>query len=518
MRSRTRPAGPRRRGCGRCVAVALALTPVAGCTIHERARQDIAAALAAWERRQVAAAALAPAEPAGRPAPPASQPGTPPAEGSPPATPPATLPGDPELRAYIREALERNPAVRAAAAEVQAKLARIPQATALPDPMVRMATGPEPVQTAVGDMMFSLDVGQTFPLPAKLERAGRAAAAEVRMAVAALNAARLEVVAEVERAYAALYLMDRYVELTGANAALLGDLEQVVRAQYEVGQKPQQDVLRVQTALAELRDEERRYRLQRAAAAARLNELRDRPPAAEVAPTAARSAEVLALDTAALLRLAEEHNPLLAGLRAQAERDQEQVALAGLGYWPDVTLGFGWNYLRGRDAFRPPPNPQTGMMPPVNRASEVGDDNWAISVQLNIPIWVERIAAARREARSRLLRTQRELQAARNRIAFRVVDAWTRMEMQQRTVALLDTTLLPQARQTYAVTLAAYQAGTTDFLDVIDSWRRWLDYALMMQRELVDLETSLSDLQREIGLELARGAQPPAGLPEGSHP
>ena len=50
------------------------------------------------------------------------------------------------------------------------------------------------------------------------------------------------------------------------------------------------------------------------------------------------------------------------------------------------------------------------------------------------------------------------------------------------------------------------QTGKTNFLNVIDSWRGWLDFELMLHRETIDLETPFSELQREVGLQLVRAS------------
>jgi outer membrane protein TolC len=194
-------------------------------------------------------------------------------------------------------------------------------------------------------------------------------------------------------------------------------------------------------------------------------------------------------------------------LHQRIEKNRDQLELANLGYWPDLTLGFEWNYLEGREPFIPPVNPQTGQRPPINHKSEAGDDNWAIMLQMNVPIWSQRVEAAKREASQRLLATQSELRDTENMIAFRIFEAWSRVEAQQHTLKVLETELIPQSRQTYEVTLTAYQAGETDFVTLIDNWRRWLDFELMRHRETVDLETAFADLQREVGLQLIRGEQ-----------
>jgi outer membrane protein TolC len=406
------------------------------------------------------------------------------------------------LQSYVQEALERNPSVRAAAAAARAELERIAQVTSLPDPVLRAIVRPEPIQTAAGDMYLTLGVGQTIPLPAKLDGAGRAAAAGVRMAIERLNAVRLSVIAGVEQAYYRLYVTDRGIELTEAHRRSLEELEPVLASQYRAGGDEQQDLLRIQTEIAKLRDDESRLGRRRASAAAALNQLLDHPPARELAATRPISPRTFDADVEQLIALAAAHNPELAAFTHRAQRDREEMELARLAHWPDATIGFEWTYTEPRDPFIPPINPQTGVRPPYNDRSAGGDDNWALTLQLNLPIWLGRIEAAKREARQRLHETQHEKQVVVNMITFRVFDAWVRVQTQQETIRLLESTLVPQAKQTYDVSLTSYQAGKTDFLTVIDNWRRLLDFELMLHREVADLEIAFSELQRQVSVQL----------------
>jgi len=479
-----------------------------GCTTYEAASRDVSQTLESWHRRPVrldgdGALSVGPAS--SKPAP--GEPADPNASATTMAQSRLASP----LHGYIMEALERNPSVKAAMANVQAKLARIPQATSLPDPMLRTLVRPEPIQTAAGDAYFTLGVGQKIPLPAKLDRAGRIAAAEVRMAIEQLNATRLRVISDVERAYYRLYVTDRSIELTATNRELLRDLEKVLASQYRVGKAQQQDLLRVQTERSNLLNDENRFRQQRVSAAAALNQLLDASPLSEVPATEPIRVAVVQAQAEELVELAKKSNPQLAGLAHQTERDRERVALADLGYWPDFDVGFEWTYLKGRDAWIPPRNSQTGMRPPVNRKSEQGDDNWALMFQVNVPIWAQRIEASKREARQNLNKTLHEQKAAANLVAFRIHDARTRVQTRQDTIKLLESTLIPQARQTYGVSLTAYQTGKADFLTVIDNWRRMLTFELMLHREVTELEIAFSGLQREVGVQLIRSKLMPEG-------
>ncbi len=416
--------------------------------------------------------------------------------------PPAASPHRRPVDGYIARAMADNPGIQSAAAEVRARLARVPQVTALPDPVLRTIIRPEPIQTAAGNLGFTLGVSQTIPLLAKLERSGDEAAAEARMALERLHVRRMDLVADVERAYWRIYRLDRDLELLGEIGQVLEHLAQVVEAQYQVGKVPQQDLLRVQTEWSGLRDEQHRSDQRRAAAAAALNQLIGAAPTDAVPTTGAARPEQVPPDLDRLLALAAAHNPELAQLQAVIERNRARVARARLGYWPDLTVGFEWNQVDPRTPFVPPINPTTGQRPAFNAASARGNDNYAITAAVNLPIWTQRIEGARRESRQELLASERALHDRRNQVAYRVFDAVARIEAQQHTLRVLEEELLPQARQTYEVALTGYQAGEAGFVGLIDHWRRWLDFERMRHTETADLAIAWADLQRAVGLEL----------------
>jgi len=407
------------------------------------------------------------------------------------------------LRDYIVLALEQNPDIKAAEEMARMRAARVPQVTALPDPMLMTRTLPEPTRTAEGDMFFVLGVQQQFPVPEKLDRAGRIALQEARMVLQELQRARLNVIADVKRAYFRIYIIDRTTEVDLTNQDLLRGLIDAARAQVASGRRRQDDVLRAQVELSNLESQLVELRQERVTMVAMLNRVLNRSPNTAV-PTLdefeARNAEVH-LDT--LVAAAAERNPDLQRLREQLERDRQAVELAKLAYWPEFTLGFEWMYMRPREAFVPPPDPTTGMVPMVNRMSEAGTDSWAIMFGVNVPMWVEKIQAGIREAHSRRLATQHEYVAARNRVSFELEDALARVRAQGELAAIFKNTIIPQAQQAYEVSRAAYSAGTSDFLFVIDNWQKWLMFTIQYHRALGELERSVADLEAAIGSSLS---------------
>ncbi len=412
------------------------------------------------------------------------------------------------LRDFIVVALENNPDIKAAEEMARSKAERIVQATALPDPMITTKTLPEPVRTAEGDNFFILGISERFPVPEKLDRAGRIALEETRAALQRLQEARLQVIAEVKRAYFQLYVLDRSLDITQENQRLVRGLIDVARAQVAAGRRPQDDVLRAQVELSSLEAELIGLRQRRVTFAARLNQLLNRSATTEVPSPDGFDVRHADLRLDQLLAKAADANPALKRLQHQIEREKHAVELAKLAYWPDFTLGFEWMYMEPRDAFRPPPNPMTGQRPVVSTMSEDGTDNWAITFGFSLPIWFDKIKGGINESKHRLMATRQEYAATQNRVEFQITDALERVRAQRELALLFDSTIIPQAHQTYRVSQASYTAGSSDFLYVIDNWRKWLAFTIQYHRSLGELERSVADLEEAIGLSLPELGEP----------
>lgn len=474
------------------LAVTAVTAPLIGCVLNQTADREVADTIARFSReRTQAGEAYARGT---RPAPRTTTRPSPPAESA--------RPEPSSLREYIILALEQNADIKAAEEMARMRAARVPQATALPDPMVMTRTLPQPSEFADGSNYFTLGVQQFLPVPEKLDRAGRVALQEARMALQELQRARLDAIADVKRAYFRMYIIDRTIEVDRTNQDLLRGLIDVARAQVASARRRQDDVLRAQVELSSLESQLVELQQERVTTAAMLNRLLSRPPSTPV-PTLEefdlRSAE-LQLDS--LIAAAAERSPDLQRLREQLERDRQAVELARLAYWPDFTLGFEWTYMRPRAAFVPPPDPTTGMTPMVDRMSEAGMDSWAILFGANIPVWIEKIEAGIREARSRLAASQHEYVAAKNRVGFEIEDALARVRAQQELAAIFGSTIVPQAQQAYEVSRVAYSAGDSEFLFVIDNWQKWLTFTIQYHRALGELERGIADLEAAIGMSL----------------
>lgn len=389
---------------------------------------------------------------------------------------------------YVSLALERNPAIRAADERARRLANRIPQARSLDDPMVFVAPVGDMAQTAAGEVNVMTGVSQKLPFPGKLDTKGRIAGQDVAESLQELEQVRLRIAADTRRAWWSLYYATRAVEVTTGNRQLLAQFRDVAEARYRAGTASQQDVLRASVEMSKLDDDLIALGQQRTTAIAMLNQLLDRPVDASVPSPPVRELEPLTLELESLLAAAREANPEIARIHERIEGQRQRLALARLNRWPDLTVSFNYNLV---DA--------SGLSPVAN-----GQDQWWVGLGFNVPLWVGRLNAAEFEASRGVLESVSALDSVTNQVAFRVQDALTRVQSQQRQTELFRDVIIPQARQAVDASLSGYRSGKLDFLTLVDNWRKLFEFQVIYHLNLAELERSFADLQQAVGRDLDR--------------
>ena len=407
--------------------------------------------------------------------------------------PHVVIPEDAAEADYVRLALERNPAIRAAQERVRRLAQRIPQAESLDDPVVRFAPFGEMAQTAAGEVGLMTSVSQTLPFPGKLTARGRIAAREVAETAQELQRTRLAVVSDTRLAFWSYYDAARAIEVSRRSRGLLTQIRDVAESKLKAGAATQQDVLRSSLELSNLDNELITYGQRLTTAQATPNRLIDRPIDAAVPVPKARGLDQITFSLSELLAEAQRANPRLRGIRQRIEGFRERLSLAKLNRWPDLNVSFNYNLVD-----------REGLSGVAN-----GDDQWWVSFGVNLPIWTQRLDAAEAEAIRGLLEGTASLDDEQNRIAFRVQDALARAESHQRQVILVRDVILQQARQTVEASMSGYRAGRLEFLALVDNWRKLLDVQLMYHHILSQFERSFAELQRTVGRDLPRASEEP---------
>ncbi|MDR3634864.1 MAG: TolC family protein, partial [Isosphaeraceae bacterium] len=172
-----------------------------------------------------------------------------------PAPTPPELTGPQPVDPFIHRALQENRMVQAARYNLLAMKARIPQVTALDDPVVSNTIYPipsvAPQYSLMGYNPYNLMLAQQFPWFGTLGLRGLAAGEDVKVALAELAAAQLDAVANVKRAYFDLAFNEQAERILLANREIASDFVEFAKVRVRTGGS-QQDFLRAEVVVSDL--------------------------------------------------------------------------------------------------------------------------------------------------------------------------------------------------------------------------------------------------------------------------
>lgn len=410
---------------------------------------------------------------------------------------PVTLPEEPTVVGahpvgfYVTLALERNPEILAAQRAVASEVQRIPQVTALEDPMLMDTFQPitsNSLQTASGRAPNTLSITQRFPWMGKLRVRGEIAEQDAKIALTKLAQSQLEVTEEVQLTYFELAYAQRAIEVTEQDAQLLRDLLQIAEARYRTGQTSQQDVLRAQVELDKLQDRLITLRRQLEQAQADLARTVHTDPDAELLAEAQTPIPDIPTEIDALYEAAVRCRPELQERLHAVIKAQRGVDLAELQYYPDVTAGIGWQAVTADSA--------------VSRVAN-GNDNVMFTLGVNLPVWQDKLRAGVHEAQSRTVESSLRYDAARDDTFRMIRRLMVQLETLDQQIILFRDNIIPRAEQTLRVSTADYRVGRVDFQQLIDNWSNLLMFQIQLARLEASLAQTLASLERAIGCQLA---------------
>ncbi len=418
------------------------------------------------------------------------------------------------LAGLLIEADTANPEIRAARRVAEAAAARVPQAGALPDPMLGVGMMNVPVaDPGLGrDMMTmaQVQVSGTLPWPGKLGLREDVARLQAEAAAFEVERVRDRIAADVETAYYRIYFIDRALEVTGRNTTLVGDFARLTSTKYGVGSGAQPDVLKAQVERTRLSDQLVTLAERRESELARLNSVLARPtgmplPVTEL-PTGVRVAAVpvqsdgprfaaSALDglireapaddglpsTVELQALALEHNPMIQAHVRRVAAQERALELAGTATLPDFNVSAGYSFRNGFGDF------------------------FNVMVSAPLPIFAGRKQSQGVVEQTAVLEDHRARHHAMvNELNSEIASLAAELRRTRQQLLLLNDGILPQARAGLESSTSAYRVGRVDFLTLLDAqvtlYRHELDY----HRLLTEFAENLAALERAVGTEVLR--------------
>src|SRR5262245_59632667 len=390
------------------------------------------------------------------------------------------------LQSLVTEALEQNPEIIAMRRNFDMMRSRVPQAKALPEPMLSYSHMGNPVPFPPFDVQDgdpssgrALSFSQEIPFPGKLATKGKMANAAAEAEWWAYEQTRLNVVAEVKDAYFDIYYILKAIETVTKNKDLLEKFAKIAEASFAVGKGIQQDVLKAQVEISKLIDQLTVLEQRRQTAEARLNSLLFREPETPVGIPEEIKPRDFTYGLAELNELALTSYPTLKAQRRRIDREQYGVELAKKDFYPEFSVGLTY--------FNRPGMPEM----------------YGVNVGMKLPLYFwqkQRPAVA--EATAGAAAEKQRLENITTLLFFRIKDHYLAATTAERLVKLYGTTIIPQSSLALESAIAGYEAGKVDFLTLLDNLMTLRNYELSYYEQLSNVEKAIAALEPLVGVTL----------------
>ena len=374
------------------------------------------------------------------------------------------------LSRAIEHALRANPALSAAAREVEALEGGLIQAGAIPNPELEALV--EDTRTT------TLQINQPIELGGK--RAARIAAAERARDIGTvdLDARRAEVRAAVASAFfealsaqerlriarASSELAQRSLDVA-ARRVLAGKVSPVEETRARVAAS----AARVEFAQATSESAVARQRLASTWGATRVDFDRIHGAPEALAPAVPLDVLLARLNDAAAVQR----------LQLEVQRRDALVEVERSRRYPDITLSVG-----------------------AKRDEEIGRDQVVLGVAVPLPLF-DRNRGNVLEALRRADKARDEQAAARAQLVAELINARTRYAALREEVEISRVEILPGAQSAFDAATKGFELGKFDFLDVLDAQRTLFQAQSQYFRALAEAHRSAADIDRVLGEHVA---------------
>lgn len=379
------------------------------------------------------------------------------------------------LERYIQEALQENPSLKAAIARVGAFNEKIPQSSALPEPMLGFGLANLPVNS----FEFSqepmtgkwISLSQTLPFPGKLGlRRDLAESGRDRQA-ALLKGEEARIIRLIKETYYQWAFVRESIRLVESHQSLMDQFVAITTSKYEVGDGLGQDVLRAQTERTKFEDRLLKLHQMEETLKARLSALLSREADGPLEVPSRLDFRTVGLDADSLDALISDFNPEVQAFRAREQNAKAGLRLARRSTYPDLKVGV--QYTQRDDS----PSRMTRH------------DFFSIKAEIAIPLyWKKRQAHLIEQKRIERRQVDEEFQSLLNELDFQLHDLLVQAKRTRDQITVYREGIIPLAEQTLQSALTGYPVGKVDFLTLLSSQGMLLNYELELRQRILEHE------------------------------
>jgi cobalt-zinc-cadmium efflux system outer membrane protein len=374
------------------------------------------------------------------------------------------------LADLIQLTLEWNPRLAQAALAVDAAKGRALQAGLYPNPTVKVSDEELGDRTGPGGILTAPLVSQEIVTANKLGLSRAAAVREVDQATLTLLAERYSRFTAVRQGYFDVLTLQRRTAILDELVKLAEQTVAATEKLLEAKQVARLDLLQLEIELERFRAEREATKRELPAAFRRL--------AANVGVAGLPDAPIVGslelpvpnydLEKARLYLL--ETHPDVRSARLGVQRAQLLLERAQVEAIPNVTVGA--SYIRQYE----------------NRSHDLG-----ISVSVPVPVW-NRNQGNIQAAQAQVGEAVQQVRRVENDLTERLATAFGAYASARQRAERYRTAILPKARETYQLSLKAYQGGQFEYLRVLQAQRSVAEANLEYVRSLSELWRSASEI------------------------
>jgi cobalt-zinc-cadmium efflux system outer membrane protein len=385
-----------------------------------------------------------------------------------------------DLDLLVGEALMKNPDIKANALAMDVAAAKASGLGAWPAPEFRWMQEAMP-DFRFGEAMFSrIELMQTIPFPTKPGLKNTLGQIESEHAHHDHLEKQNEIIAKVKATYYELWNVQQNVVLQRQNLRLLTQFSRIAGRRYAVGSARQQDVLKAQIELSSADLELLDLRRRELTLKSLLSSLVDRPPGDTLGYAVIPEEFTSPADLDTLLHLATTYRPMVLHDSVGVIASRTMLSLAQQEWLPEFRFGIE-RVITPMTDFR----------------------GWSVSLGMSIPFapWSHAsVSAAEEEASAGLEKANVEYHAEMLRVSTAVKESYLKAGTTRRRLTTLRDLILPRAEQSLRASLASYETGQSDALELIDAYRTNVGFTREYFMARLELEQTISELEMEVGI------------------
>jgi len=394
------------------------------------------------------------------------------------------------LDQLIQEALQNNPEILAAKKRGEVYREKVPQASALEDPMLEFGIVNLPTNFSFRDedmTMKEIGVSQKFPFPGKRPLMREMAEKEAETVSTDIEDKTNRIIKDVKTVYYEISHVYRAKEVTQRNKQIFETLAKIAETRYATGEGIQQDVLKAHVQISQMADDLIMLDQKRVALEAKLGSLINRPEGWPMGEPEELIFRRFAFTLEELQKMAMESNPTLRAMKTMIEAKEKAHGLAKLDYYPDFRVRFAYGQRDDSPEGMDRKNMLTGM------------------VEMNIPIFFESKQSHKvAETLADIQTYKAQYRAMQNEIFYMIVGMASMVQRTERQLELYQTGIIPQASMQTKSALSAYTVNKVDFMSLLDSQMTLYRYELEYHGALTEYEKNLAGLEATVGQRFQR--------------